>query len=65
VSKSATVASYSIKIVNIKGITVKSANASSASWQDNVSSLAPGTYIVQVTSNSDNKLVGESTFVKL
>jgi len=65
VSKSATVASYSIKIVNIKGITVKSAIASSASWQDNVSSLAPGTYIVQVTSNSDNKLVGESTFVKL
>jgi hypothetical protein len=64
-AKSAAVAGYAIKIVNIKGVTVKSATASSASWQDNVSSLAPGTYIVQVTSSSNNKLVGESTFVKL
>jgi len=64
-SKPASTQTYVIKIVNIKGVVVKSATSSSASWQDNVSSLAPGTYIVQVTNSSDKKLVGESTFVKL
>jgi len=65
VSKSAIASTYAIKIVNIKGIVVKSATSSSASWQDNVSSLAPGTYIVQVISNTDNKVVGKSSFIKL
>ena len=56
--------SYAIKIVNMKGVLVRSAISSSASWQDNVSSLTPGTYIVQVIGNG-NKLVGKSTFIKL
>ena len=56
---------FDIKIVNIRGVVVRSATSSSATWQDNVSSLAPGTYIVQVINNGDNKVVGKSTFVKL
>jgi hypothetical protein len=57
--------SYAIKIVDIKGAVVKTAVSSSGSWQDNLSSLSPGTYIVQVIDNSKKTLVGKSTFVKL
>jgi hypothetical protein len=57
--------SYSIKIVNISGTTIKSAVSSTGSWQDNVSALSAGTYIITVVDNSSNKLVGRSTFVKL
>ena len=56
---------YDIKIVNIRGVTVRSAISSSATWQDNVSNLVPGTYFIQVISKRDNKVVGKSTFVKL
>jgi|SRR6185503_9656463 len=56
---------YDIKIVNIRGVTVRSAISSSATWEDNVSNLAPGTYFVQVISKGDNKVVGKSSFVKL
>jgi hypothetical protein len=62
---SAAGSSYAIKIINIQGAVIKTATSSSASWQDNVSSLSPGTYIIQVVSNSDKSLVGKSTFVKL
>jgi hypothetical protein len=56
---------YNIRIVNISGTTIKSAVSSSGSWQDNVSNLSAGTYIITVIDNSSNKLVGRSTFVKL
>lgn len=58
-------ASYDIKIFNINGSILKEGVSSSASWQTNVSSLSPGTYIMQVTNNSDHALVGKSTFIKL
>jgi trimeric autotransporter adhesin len=57
--------SYDIKIVNITGTVIKTALSSSANWQANVSSLSPGTYIIQVINNNDKKVVGKSTFVKL
>ena len=57
---------YNIRIVNISGTTIKSAVSSSGSWQDNVSNLSAGTYIITVIDNgTSNKLVGRSTFVKL
>jgi hypothetical protein len=56
---------YAIRIMNIKGAIVKSATSTSANWQDNLSSLPPGTYIVQVTDAGNNTVVGKSTFVKM
>ncbi len=64
-SKQSNTTTYDIKIVNIRGLVVRSATSSSATWQDNISNLAPGTYFVQVISNSNNKVVGKSTLVKL
>ncbi|MBB3054726.1 T9SS type A sorting domain-containing protein [Mucilaginibacter gotjawali] len=58
-------ASYDIKIFNINGSVLKESTSAAASWQTNVSTLLPGTYIIQVTNNSDNTLVGKSTFIKL
>jgi len=57
--------SYSIKIISITGAIVKSANSFQATWQDNVSNLSPGTYIIQVVNNVDKSVIGKSTFVKL
>jgi hypothetical protein len=56
---------YSIRIVNVSGATIKSATSATATWQDNVAALSPGTYIITVVNNSSNKLVGRSTFIKL
>jgi hypothetical protein len=58
-------ASYGIKIISITGATVKTATSTTPDWQDNISSLLPGTYFIQVVNNSDNSLVGKSSFVKL
>jgi hypothetical protein len=62
---SAVIQKYGIKILSITGVVVKTTTSSSANWQDNVSSLAPGTYIIQVVNNSDQSLVGKSTFIKI
>jgi trimeric autotransporter adhesin len=59
------IGSYDIKIINITGLVIKSANSSSYSWQENVSSLSPGTYIIQVINSHDKILVGKSTFIKM
>lgn len=56
---------YDIKIINITGSVVKSELSASANWQSNVSSLTPGTYIIQVLNDKDKSLVGKSTFVKM
>jgi hypothetical protein len=56
---------YGIKIINITGSTVKTAISSEAAWHTDVSTLLPGTYIIQVTNNNDNSLVGKGTFIKL
>ncbi len=57
--------SYGIKIMSITGSVVKNSTSATASWQDNVSSLSPGTYIIQVTNNKDKSVVGKGTFIKL
>ena len=57
--------SYNIKIVSIGGSVIISATSSTATWQSNITSLLPGTYIITVVNNSDRKLVGRTTFVKL
>ena len=61
----AAIQSYSIKIINIAGSVIKTSTSSQIVWQGNVSNLTPGTYIIQVTNNATNRLVGKSTFVKL
>ena len=56
---------YDIKITNMTGTLLKTVTSASAIWQDNVGSLVPGTYIIQVFNHSNNKAVGRTTFVKL
>jgi len=64
-SKKAANTTYNIKIVNITGLVVKTAVSAQPTWQNDVSDLPPGTYIVQVLNNFDKSLVGKGTFVKL
>ncbi|MDF2434207.1 MAG: trimeric autotransporter adhesin [Mucilaginibacter sp.] len=64
-NNSSPAAAYDIKIISITGAVIKSTTSASANWQDNVSSLTPGTYIIQVINKNNNKLVGKSTFVKI
>ncbi len=56
---------YDIKIINITGSVIKSEVSANANWQSNVSSLSPGTYIIQVVNDKDKSLVGKGTFVKM
>jgi len=56
---------YAIKIINIRGAIIRSAVSSSTTWQDNLTSLSPGTYVVEVVNSGSNRVVGRSTFVKL
>ena len=57
--------SYFVKIVSTAGVVIKTMSTTSPRWQTDVSSLMPGTYIMQVANQSDNSLVGQVTFVKL
>jgi len=56
---------YTIKIVNITGSVIKNASTELQDWQTDVSDLMPGTYVIQVSNNGSNQLVGRTTFVKL
>jgi hypothetical protein len=56
---------YDIKIINMKGSVVKTATTSQQGWQESVGDLPPGTYIVNVTNRSNNRVVGSGTFMKL
>ena len=56
---------YTIKIMSATGLLVKTSTTTEQTWQTNVSSLLPGTYIMQVVNNGDNSLVGKGTFVKM
>jgi hypothetical protein len=57
--------SYGIRIISMTGLVVKTASSSTPSWQDNVSNLSPGTYVIQVMNNKSETLVGRSTFIKM
>ncbi len=56
---------YGIKIVSSTGSVMKAVTTTAQDWQTDVSSLTPGTYIIQVINNSNNSVVGKGTFVKL
>jgi len=64
-TKSAGTNSFNIRISNSSGILIKDVVSSTANWQDNVSNLLTGTYLVQVINKKDNTLVGQAKFVKL
>ncbi|MDO3642345.1 discoidin domain-containing protein [Mucilaginibacter sp. L3T2-6] len=57
--------SYVLKITNSSGKVLKTITTSQATWQDNVSNLLPGTYVIDVTNNADNSSVGRAKFIKL
>jgi len=57
--------SYNISIINIMGSIIETTTSTQPTWQGNVSSLAPGSYFVTVTNNSNNSLVGKKAFIKL
>ena len=57
--------SYAISIINMSGELVKSATSCQPNWENNISNLTPGTYIVQVVNNRNKTVVGKTAFVKL
>jgi hypothetical protein len=65
INKKTNPVTYDIKIISLAGYVVKTETSSQPTWQDNVSALSPGTYVVQVVNNTNKSLVGKSTFIKL
>ncbi|HVS90419.1 MAG TPA: T9SS type A sorting domain-containing protein [Mucilaginibacter sp.] len=57
--------SYSVRITNSCGTVVKYVVITDTHWQDNVSRLLTGTYLVQVVNDKDNSIIGQAKFVKL
>ncbi len=55
---------YNIKVSNSSGMVVKLASVADTKWQDNVSSLLTGTYLIEVT-DKNGSVVGQTKFVKL
>ncbi|MES2109488.1 MAG: T9SS type A sorting domain-containing protein [Bacteroidota bacterium] len=56
---------YAISIISTSGQFVRSAVSSQPAWHGDISSLSPGTYVVQVLNSKDKSLVGRAAFVKL
>ena len=56
---------YHILVTNSSGSIVKEATVTQPYWQDNISNLLNGTYLIQVVNNKNNSVVGETKFVKL
>jgi hypothetical protein len=56
---------YLIKISSSSGRIIKQFNSSQPYWQESITGLLPGTYIVQVVNFKENKIQGETKFVKL
>ncbi|MGN6641136.1 MAG: T9SS type A sorting domain-containing protein, partial [Mucilaginibacter sp.] len=57
--------SYTIRVTNSVGMTVRYAVIKNTQWQDNISNLLNGTYLIQVVENKNNSIVGQTKFVKL
>lgn len=62
---SSTGQTYDIRITNMTGEVLKTVTAVAGNWQNNVSSLLPGTYIIQVMNHGSNSIIGRTTFIKL
>jgi hypothetical protein len=58
-------ATYCIRFVNSSGVVVKQITSRESRWESNISYLQPGTYLVRVTDNKTQYLIGENKFVKL
>lgn len=56
---------YNIQLTNSSGILLKNVNITQLYWQNNVSSLVPGTYVIKVVDNKSKNLLGIAKFVKL
>ena len=56
---------YNIRVMNSAGAVVKEITSAQPTWQGSVGNLQPGTYLIRVTNNSTQSLVGENKFVKL
>ena len=57
--------SYNIQITNILGTVVKQSTTNQQTWQTDVGSFMPGTYVVKVINNTNQTVVGEGSFIKL
>jgi len=57
--------SYNVEISNILGSVVTKTTINQQTWQTDVSSWLPGTYVIQVVNGTDNSVVGKGTFIKL
>lgn len=57
--------SYTIRVTNSCGTVVRYAVVKSTSWQDNISNLLNGTYLIQVVETKNNNIIGQTKFVKL
>ena len=58
-------ATYNINITNSMGKILKTITTAQSTWQGNISSLSPGTYVVDVVNNADKSAVGKAKFIKL
>jgi hypothetical protein len=58
-------ASYTITITSSNGNLIKTYTSQQTTWQNNISDLLPGAYIVQVINNAYKTVVGESKFIKM
>jgi hypothetical protein len=56
---------YNVQIANILGMVVQTAAITGQNWQTDVTSLMPGTYVLQVLDKNTGKVVGEGTLIKL
>jgi hypothetical protein len=56
---------YNIMITNSSGSVIKTATSAQTQWQDNLSNLLPGTYMIQVVNANNKTVVGKTKFVKL
>jgi len=56
---------YSITITNSSGSVVKTVTSLQTQWQDNVSDMLPGTYVIQVVNANNKTVVGKTKFIKL
>jgi len=63
--KSQEAGTYHITITNSTGLVVKQLVTAQTTWQENISRLLTGTYLVQVVNNKDNSIIGQTKFVKL
>ena len=58
-------ATYNISITNSNGYIVKTFTSQQTVWQNNISDLTPGMYVIKVINNTDNSVVGTNKFIKL